>query len=57
MLTGRFADKPSSLTTRRVNALVDAIAILPSCQRNVLSANWFVNETSMKLIKVRSAEF
>jgi len=31
-----------------MNALVDAVAILSSCQQVVLSANWFVSETSVK---------
>lgn len=51
---GRFSDKPVrwqdiSLTTRpQTNALVDAVAISLTCQRNVLSADWLVSETSLK---------
>jgi len=29
-----------------MTALVDVVAILSPCQRHVLSANWFVSETS-----------
>jgi len=32
-----------SLTIRQMNAVVDAVAILSSCQRNVLSANWLMS--------------
>jgi len=36
-----------------MNALVDAVAILSSCQPNVLSTNWFVSETSTKRAYLR----
>jgi len=50
-VTGHFRWQTSSLTTRQMNALVDAVAILSSCQWIVLSANHPVSELACSGIK------